>query len=71
MGKSIQEITKYLENLIQRIPLENPEYTSDRSYGNYDDVFYDGWDQGEYHFADAVRQILPDLKELGNDQSCE
>jgi hypothetical protein len=36
----------------------DPELTSERSMGNYDDVFYDGWRQGDWEAAKVARAAL-------------
>lgn len=37
---------------------EDPEYTAERSYGNYDDCYQDGYDQAEYEVAAIAREAL-------------
>lgn len=43
---------------------KDPEYTSERSYGNYDDCFDDGYEQSNYEAADIARNALPAIQEL-------
>ncbi len=43
---------------------EDPEYTPERSYGNYDDCFYDGDAQATYDIAAFAREALAKIKPL-------
>lgn len=43
---------------------KDPEYTSERSYGNYDDCFDDGCEQANYEAAAIARDALPIVQEL-------
>jgi len=54
---NLSEPDKSEENLQSR-----KEYTSERSMGNYDDVFFDGSSCAEAHTALACREVLNKIK---------
>lgn len=57
-----------LKNLIETRIYYNPnalDYTSERSYGNFDDVFSDGYNCGYANAIEEIKEIIEDIERGG------